>query len=176
MRKNPRHRRTLQAVCGATGPPSIRRRRCHCSLRSDADRVFAAARLPPRRFPQERLPLSRRPGPRAASLALVEAPSCLETAAQLGNTPAVCKASYIWPSVLRDFEQGRVLKPYYRTLDELVEARSYAAERALLELLKTGRSALPAPPQRASRPETKMGRRMRRSPRARRLARAFTLH
>ena len=99
-----------------------------------------------------------------------------ETAAQLGNTPAVCKASYIWPSVLRDFEKGRVLKPYYRTLDELVEARSYAAERALLELLKTGRSALPAPPQRARRPETKMGRRMRRSPRARRLARAFTLH
>src|SRR5712671_409454 len=49
-----------------------------------------------------------------------------ETAAQLGNTPAVCKASYIWPSVLRDFEKGRVLKPYYRSLDELVEARSYA--------------------------------------------------
>ncbi len=72
-----------------------------------------------------------------------------ETAAQLGNTPAVRKASYIWPSVLRDFEKGRVLKPYYRTLDELVEARNYDAERALLELLKTGRSALPAPPQRA---------------------------
>src|SRR5207247_1647769 len=29
-----------------------------------------------------------------------------ETAAQLGNTPAVCKASYIWPSVLRSFEIG----------------------------------------------------------------------
>src|SRR6266850_1418254 len=99
-----------------------------------------------------------------------------ETAAQLGNTPAVCKASYIWPSVLRDFEKGRVLKPYYRTLDELVEARNSAAEKALLELLKTGRSALPAPPQRARRPETKLSRRMRRSPRARRLARAFTLH
>ena len=99
-----------------------------------------------------------------------------ETAAQLGNTPAVCKASYIWPSVLRDFEKGRVLKPYYRTLDELVEARNSAAEKALLELLKTGRSALPAPPQRARRPETKMSRRMRRSARARWLARAFTLH
>jgi len=99
-----------------------------------------------------------------------------ETAAQLGNTPAVCKASYIWPSVLRDFEKGRVLKPYYRWLDELVEARNYAAERALLELLKTGRSALPAPPQRARRPETKLSRRMRRSSRARRLARAFTVH
>jgi len=73
--------------------------------------------------------------------------------------------------VLRDFEKGRVLKPYYRSLDELVEARNYAAERALLELLKTGRSALPAPPQRARRPETKLSRRMRRSSRARRLAR-----
>src|SRR6266404_2263330 len=99
-----------------------------------------------------------------------------ETAAQLGNTPAVCKASYIWPSVLRDFEQGKVLKSYYRTLDELVEARTSAAERALLELLKTGRSALPAPKQRARPRETTLSRRMRRIPRARRLARAFTLH
>jgi len=99
-----------------------------------------------------------------------------ETAAQLGNTPAVCKASYVWPSVLRDFEQGKVLKSYYRTIDELVEARTSAAERALLELLKTGRSALPAPKQRARSRETKLSRRMRRSPRARRLARAFTLH
>jgi len=99
-----------------------------------------------------------------------------ETAAQLGNTPAVCKASYIWPSVLHDFEQGKVLKSYYRTLDELVEARTCAAERALLELLKTGRSALPPPKQRARPRETRLSRRMRRSPRARRLARAFTLH
>jgi DNA topoisomerase-1 len=99
-----------------------------------------------------------------------------ETAAQLGNTPAVCKASYIWPSVLREFEKGRVLEPYYRSLDELVEARSYAAERALLELLKTGRSALPAPAKNARMRETRLSRRMRGSTRARRLARAFTLH
>src|SRR5260370_82102 len=78
-----------------------------------------------------------------------------ETAAQLGNTPAVCKASYIWPSVLRDFERGRVLRPYYRTLDELVQARSHAAERALVELLKTGRSAIATPgaaPSKKARP------------------------
>src|SRR5215468_3154642 len=60
------------------------------------------------------------------------------TAAQLGNTPAVCKSSYIWPSVLHDFERGRVLQSYYRNIDELVDARTHAAERALLELLKTG--------------------------------------
>jgi DNA topoisomerase-1 len=96
-----------------------------------------------------------------------------ETAAQLGNTPAVCKASYIWPSILHSFQQGTVLRTYYRTVDELVAAKSHAAEKALLELLRTGQSA-PAP--RARRRETKMSRRMRRSPRTRRLAKAFTVH
>jgi DNA topoisomerase-1 len=99
-----------------------------------------------------------------------------ETAAQLGNTPAVCKSSYIWPSILHSFEQGTVLKTYFKTVDELVEASTHGAEKALLELLKTGRSALPAPPKRARRRETKLSRRMRRSPRARRLARAFAVH
>jgi DNA topoisomerase I len=98
-----------------------------------------------------------------------------ETAVQLGNTPAVCKSSYIWPSVLQSFEKGTVLDTYFKTVDELVAARSHGAEKALLELLKTGRSALPSPPKRARRRETKISRRMRRSPRARRLARAFTL-
>ena len=99
-----------------------------------------------------------------------------ETAAQLGNTPAVCKASYIWPSVLHSFEKGTVLDTYFKTVDELVEARSHGAEKALLELLRSGRSALPSPPERARRRETRMSRRMRRSPRARRLARAFAVH
>ncbi|HET9752804.1 MAG TPA: DNA topoisomerase IB, partial [Myxococcales bacterium] len=97
-----------------------------------------------------------------------------ETAAQLGNTPAVCKASYIWPSVLHSFEKGKVIGAYYGTATELVESRSHRAERALLELLRTGASAAPA--KKARRRETKLSRRMRRSPRARRLARAFTLH
>ena len=96
-----------------------------------------------------------------------------ETAAQLGNTPAVCKASYIWPSVLHSFEQGTVLQTYLRTADELVDGRSHGAEKALLELLKRGRSALP---RKAQRRVTKLSRRMRASPRARRLARAFTVH
>ena len=96
-----------------------------------------------------------------------------ETAAQLGNTPAVCKASYVWPSVLQSFGQGTVLQTYYRNVDELIAGRSHGGEKSLLELLQTGRSALPAPPKRARRRETKLSRRMRRSPRARRLARAF---
>ena len=99
-----------------------------------------------------------------------------ETAAQLGNTPAVCKASYIWPSVLHSFQQGTVLRTWFSTVDELVGGRSHGAEKSLLELLRTGRSALPASPRKVQRRETKLSRRMRRSPRARRLAKAFTLH
>jgi len=99
-----------------------------------------------------------------------------ETAAQLGNTPAVCKSSYIWPSVLQSFEKGTVLRTHFETVDELVRSRSHGAERALLELLKSGRSALAVPARKAKRRETKLSRRMRKSPRARRLARAFTLH
>jgi DNA topoisomerase-1 len=80
-----------------------------------------------------------------------------ETAAQLGNTPAVCKSSYIWPSVFRSFEQGEVL------------ARN--DEKSLLKLLRE------LPPARQRRPEPKLSRRMKRSPRMRRLAKAFrTLH
>src|SRR5438552_2909476 len=52
-----------------------------------------------------------------------------ETAEQLGNTPAVCKASYIWPAVLHSFEQGRVLRSV---------RGDRAAEKALLSLLARG--------------------------------------
>jgi DNA topoisomerase-1 len=100
-----------------------------------------------------------------------------ETAAQLGNTPAVCKSSYIWPSVLHSFEKGAVLTKYFHGIDELVAQRArghHKAEKALLELLRTGRSALPA----AERPrrESKLSKRMRKSPRARALAKVFTVH
>jgi len=60
-----------------------------------------------------------------------------ETAAHLGNTPAVCRSSYIWPSVLRSFEQGTVLSTWFRTVDELIRSRNHGAERALLELLQS---------------------------------------
>lgn len=100
-----------------------------------------------------------------------------ETAAQLGNTPAVCRSSYIWPSVLRDFEKGKVVSSYFKTVDELLEKRTGRTEKALLELLKSGKSVAPAMlAKKARRRETKLSRRMRKSPRARRLARAFALH
>ena len=80
-------------------------------------------------------------------------------------------------TLLHSFEKGAVLTAYFKTMDELIERRSrghHAAEKALLELLETGRSAVPAT--RTRRRETKLSRRMRKSPRARALARAFTVH
>src|SRR3954466_15667115 len=62
-----------------------------------------------------------------------------ETAAQLGNTPPVCKTSYVWHSIPRSFMEGKVLRSYFKTVDELVDAKARgrtACETALLELLK----------------------------------------
>jgi DNA topoisomerase I len=62
-----------------------------------------------------------------------------ETAEHLGNTPAICRASYIYPSVLSQFERGRVVDRYFHTLEELVEhtkPQFHASEKALLRLLK----------------------------------------
>ena len=62
-----------------------------------------------------------------------------ETAAQLGNTPAVCRASYIDPGVLSNFERGRVVREYFQTVEELLRHRGlghHAAEKALLTMLR----------------------------------------
>jgi DNA topoisomerase I len=62
-----------------------------------------------------------------------------ETAEMLGNTPAICRASYISPSVLRSYEKGRVIDRYFKTVQELVARRSprlHQAEKALLRLLR----------------------------------------
>jgi DNA topoisomerase-1 len=62
-----------------------------------------------------------------------------ETAAELGNTPAVCKSSYIEPSVLSSFEKGQVLEKYFDKVDELVEHEKPTLaepEKALKELLE----------------------------------------
>jgi DNA topoisomerase-1 len=60
-----------------------------------------------------------------------------ETARRLGNTPAVCRASYIAPVVIADFEKGRTLRATVPSVDRLVERRSlHEAERALVALLK----------------------------------------
>ena len=63
-----------------------------------------------------------------------------ETAEVLGNTPAVCRSSYISPCVLDNFEKGKVIDSHFRTLEELINfrgAKMHQAERALLRLLKS---------------------------------------
>ena len=62
-----------------------------------------------------------------------------ETAATLGNTPAVCRSAYICPDVLGSFERGKVIERYFETVEEMVNYRGrhlHHAERALLRLLK----------------------------------------
>ena len=69
-----------------------------------------------------------------------------ETAAQLGNTPAVCKSSYIWPSILSCGYKGDVLPTFFPTVEELISCvgrKRSACEAALLELLRVGRDATP---------------------------------
>ncbi|MEO8432673.1 MAG: DNA topoisomerase IB [Acidobacteriota bacterium] len=62
-----------------------------------------------------------------------------ETAGLLGNTPAICRSSYIYPAVLSSFDRGRVIERYFETVEELVERRApalHGSEKALLRLLK----------------------------------------
>ena len=62
-----------------------------------------------------------------------------ETAEVLGNTPAVCRSSYICPEILNSFEKGRAVDACYTSLDELVAFRGHGlhkAERALVRFLK----------------------------------------
>ncbi len=61
-----------------------------------------------------------------------------ETAEVLGNTPAVCRSSYVCPEVISEFEKGKVIENCYSKLDELIAFRGrglHEAERALLRFL-----------------------------------------
>jgi DNA topoisomerase I len=60
------------------------------------------------------------------------------TAERLGNTPAVCRASYIYPSVLNSFERGRTIDRHFEPVENLATARRglRQSERALIRLLK----------------------------------------
>jgi DNA topoisomerase-1 len=62
-----------------------------------------------------------------------------ETAAALGNTPAVCRGSYICPAILSSFERGKVVSNCVMTLDAFLKYRGrglHSAERALVKFLK----------------------------------------
>jgi DNA topoisomerase-1 len=101
-----------------------------------------------------------------------------ETATHLGNTPAVCKSSYIWPSILSSAYDGKVLLHHFDTVEELISCKGRkrgACEKALLELLAAGSAATPnllAKKRNARKRATRMSRRMA-APRMRKLARAF---
>ena len=61
-----------------------------------------------------------------------------ETAEILGNTPAVCRTSYIYPSVVSRFEEGRTIEAAPGSVADLVASarRLRRSEKALLKLLK----------------------------------------
>ena len=63
-----------------------------------------------------------------------------ETARALGNTPAVCRSSYICPAVLEAFEKDKTISDYFKGHEHLASyrlPRLHPAEKALLRLLKT---------------------------------------
>ena len=67
-----------------------------------------------------------------------------ETADLLGNTPAVCRSSYICPEIIQSFEGGKTISKYFGSLNELTAYRGrklHAAERSLLHFMKRGVSA-----------------------------------
>jgi DNA topoisomerase-1 len=58
------------------------------------------------------------------------------TAARLGNTPAVCKSSYIFPAVVEGFAKGCVIREHLEAVEELSRQRGlHGSEKALVELL-----------------------------------------
>src|SRR2546423_7088007 len=62
-----------------------------------------------------------------------------ETAAALGNTPAVSRDAYICPAVISSFAKGEVVTCYFESLQKLTSYRGlklHRAEKALLRLLK----------------------------------------
>lgn len=65
-----------------------------------------------------------------------------DTADILGNTPAVCRASYISPCVIRAYEAGRVIGHPVSTVSTLATSRGrlHLCERSLLKLLEDFKS------------------------------------
>jgi DNA topoisomerase-1 len=62
-----------------------------------------------------------------------------ETAEMLGNTPAVCRSSYISPEIINSFEKGKIIDGHFETLEDLISYRGrklHRAERALLRFLR----------------------------------------
>jgi len=74
---------------------------------------------------------------RARKKKIVEA--IKETAEVLGNTPAVCRSSYVCPEIIYNFENGQCIKKYFGSLNELTRYRGrklHPAEKSLLSFMK----------------------------------------
>ena len=64
-----------------------------------------------------------------------------ETAEVLGNTPAVCRSSYVCPEIINSFEKGQVIDNCSSKLEDLISYRGrglHEAEQSLLRFLKRG--------------------------------------
>src|SRR5215217_824389 len=64
-----------------------------------------------------------------------------ETAEVLGNTPAVCRGSYVCPEIISSFEKGQIIDASITNLDDLIGFRGrglHKAEQSLLKFLKKG--------------------------------------
>lgn len=64
-----------------------------------------------------------------------------ETAEVLGNTPAVCRSSYVCPEIISSFEKGQTIDHCFRSVDDLLAFRGrglHKSEKALLKFLKRG--------------------------------------
>ena len=64
-----------------------------------------------------------------------------ETAEVLGNTPAVCRGSYVCPEIISSFEKGQVIEASVTNLEDLIGFRGrglHKAEQSLLKFLKKG--------------------------------------
>jgi DNA topoisomerase-1 len=62
-----------------------------------------------------------------------------ETAEILGNTPAVCRSSYICPEIISSFERGAVVSRFFENNNGLAHHKGadlHQAEKAVLRLLK----------------------------------------
>ena len=66
--------------------------------------------------------------------------ACKLVSADLGNTPAVCRSSYIHPAVFERYERGQTIAPLMRNAERPGEAslpgRYYAEEAALMRFLE----------------------------------------
>lgn len=63
-----------------------------------------------------------------------------ETSEVLGNTPAVCRSSYVCPEIINNFETGQCIKKYFGSLNELTRYRGrkhHPAEKSLLTFMKS---------------------------------------